>query len=152
MSEALIIEDAEAPELLPPIAALIATLEKIVRENPRAIELAGGNLLLHIRDVGTWTIVTRGPRKGIHAEATDDEVAFALVCEEWVMLDLLERPERIDVAKLTELGFLYIQGELRVYERLMELAEQKNLLAVRAGSAGTASPTKPAAKKMRRVA
>src|SRR5688572_12009462 len=89
-----------ADMLLPPIANLFAGIEQVVRDQAAALEHVGGNILIHIRDVATWTIVTRGSRKGIYYEATDDEIEFALVAEEWVMLDLLEPDVDVELEQL----------------------------------------------------
>lgn len=151
---AAILDDSDLSDmLLPPIANLLAGIEQVVREQSRAMELVGGNILIHIREVATWTVVTRGPRKGLYYESTDDDIDFALVCEEWVMLDLLEGQVRCDLEKLVELGFLYMQGDYRIYERFMALAEQKNMIALRAtAKTGSAAENRSAARSARRVA
>jgi hypothetical protein len=97
--------------------------------NPRGVEGIGGNVLLHIPDVGTWTLVTKGVEPGIHEGATDDVMDFALICKEFVLFNLLDpNPspyfhERLE--EYLEKGMLRVQGDVSVFARLLDLVQPK---------------------------
>lgn len=133
--------------LLPPIEQLRNTILEIFRRQAEAVECVGGNLLIHIPEVATWTILTRGPRKGLFDEATEDEVQFALIAEEWVMLELLDSSPELDLETWAAKGYFRMEGDFRVYERFMALAERKDLLSVRGSSSATPSAERRASRK-----
>src|SRR5262249_35300976 len=102
-----------------------------------------------IRDVATRTIITRGANKGVHEGALDVDVEFALICEEWVLLDLLDPEVKADLKPLIDEGFLFVQGDVDVWDRYLELGEQKSLLSVRAQKAmPTSTPKKAALRRL----
>jgi hypothetical protein len=135
-------EEDLAQLLLPPIANFVACIEQVVRTNARHLELVRGNILIHIPDVATFTIVSSGSRKGLYYEATDDEIDFALVVEEWVLINLLDSEYQMKLEPVIEHGFLKMEGDFRVWERFMELTEQKNMLALRSSPASAPSKAK----------
>jgi hypothetical protein len=149
MSTALELESLGDSDLLPPIEDFFALLDRIATENPRTMEYVGGNILIHVRDVAVRTIVTRGAKKGVHKEALDVNVDFALSCEEWVLLHMLDDEYKIDVARLVESGFLYIHGDPEIWDKYLALGEQKSMLSVRAAAAGPAAASPK--KKLRSV-
>lgn len=136
MSTALELEPRyDELDLLPPIEDFLVLIDRIAAENPRALGIVGGNILIHIRDVAVRTIVTSGVKKGIHKEPLDVEVGFALVCEEWVLLHLLEDSAKTDLQKLIDAGFLYLHGNADLWDKYLALGEQKSMLSVRAAAA-----------------
>lgn len=80
-----------------------------------------GNLLLHIPGVATWTLVTAGPRKGLHDAAGDDEVHFALCCRDEVMLQLFTDSSQLDLPGLIAKGKLQLEGDVKVFSRLIDV-------------------------------
>src|SRR5262245_47424834 len=149
MSTAPELESLREIGMLPPIEDFFALLDRIAAENPKAMELVGGNILIGIRDVATVTIITRGANKGVHQGALDVDVAFALICEEWVLLDLLDADVKTDLKPLIDEDFLFVQGDVDVWDRYLELGEQKSLLSVRAGNAmPTNAPKKAALRRL----
>lgn len=149
MSSAPELEALEDFEMLPPIAEFFALLDRIAAENMRALEHIGGNILIHVRGAATRTIITRGPHRGVHHEARDEKVEFALVCEEWVLLELLDDSQPVDLAPMIDGGYLHIQGDFKVWDRYLDLGQQKSTLAIRAGIAETQKSEKKPAKRLR---
>ena len=78
-------------EALDATLEFIDSVEAACVHNLAVLSMLGGNIYLGIPGVGAWTLVTHGPRAGLYAEATDDEIDFALICEEWVLHELLDR-------------------------------------------------------------
>lgn len=117
--------------MMPTTEAFLNAIEKILRDNAAVLDAVGGNLLFHIFNVATWTIVTQGPRLGIYYEETDDPIDFVLMCKEWVLAEMLDPDVPLDVDALVEEGYLVIDGDLAIYERFMGLGERKSSLAVR---------------------
>jgi hypothetical protein len=146
MSIAPELESLDNFEMLPPIEDFFALIDRIAAENPHALKVVGGNILLHIPEVATRTIITQGLRRGVHHQALDETIDFALVCEEWVLLELLDDSRKPELEPLIEAGYLHFQGDFKVWERYLDLGDQKNALSLRAGL----STSKPAAKKAMR--
>lgn len=117
-------------ELAPEIQAFRATIETIVVDHAPRLGVVGGNLLIRIFDGPTWTIVTKGERLGVYDEATDDEIDFALACDEDILLDMLTG-EDIDLEACVEQGYIVMDGDYQVYERFMGLARKQSMLDVR---------------------
>lgn len=132
MSEA--IETFEL-HMLDATEAYFAEIDRIACENVGALETVGGNLLIHVFGVGTRTIVTSGPRKGLYFDATDEDVIDCAFCvQQWVLLHLLEPdPDRpIDLEKCVEEGSVLMDGDQKLYARFMRLGRMKrNALSVR---------------------
>lgn len=155
MSTALELEPRyDELDLLPPIEDFLVLIDRIAAENPKTLGIVGGNILIHIRDVAVRTIVTSGLKKGIHKEPLDVEVGFALVCEEWVLLRLLDDSAKVDVQKLIDAGYLYLHGNADIWDKYLALGEQKSMLSVRASSSAPAASAASAPKKkaLRRAA
>ena len=115
-----------------PIDALKAEIVKILdrhRGRP-SLRGVGGNLLIMIPEVVTWTVVTEGPRTGLHEGATEDPIRFAIACEEPVLFALLAG-EELDFEKLTEERRLAFQGDALVLDRLFALDTGHDMLSIR---------------------
>ncbi len=102
---------------------LILGIEAVCLKNLAHLRVVGGNLLLHVRGVGAWTLVTSGPRAGLYPEATDDDVDFSLSCEEWVLWELMTPDADHDVEGYVEDGYLDVEGDFGVFQRLLTLAQ-----------------------------
>lgn len=120
-----------AREPLSTTIAFLDGLQAICVQNMGALSSVGGNVLFHVRGVGAWTLVTQGPIVGLFAEATDDEVAFAISCEEWVLHELLDEDAEPDLKRYKKAGYFASTGEFAVFGRLLALATG------RAGKAAT---------------
>jgi hypothetical protein len=97
-----------------------------------SLRAVGGNLLIMIPEVATWTVVTQGPRTGLYEEATEDPIRFAMACDEPVLLDILSGRE-VDVEQLTLERRLAIRGDARILDRLLSLESAHDLLSIRGG-------------------
>ena len=62
-----------------------ATIDRQKKKLPSV----GGNLLFFIPNVATWTIVTQGSNPGVFDRATDDDVNFAIKCDDELLMQLL---------------------------------------------------------------
>ncbi len=111
-------------------------IDRIACENVGALETVGGNLLIHVFGVGSRTVVTSGPRKGMYPDATDEDTIDCLFCvQQWVLLHLLEPdPDRpIELEQCIEDGSVVVEGDIRLYHRFMRLGRSgKNALSIRA--------------------
>jgi hypothetical protein len=111
-----------AREPLSTTLAFLDGLQAICVQNMQALPSIGGNVLIHVRGVGAWTLVTQGPINGLFAEATDDDVAFALSCEEWVLHELLDPDADVDLKRYKKAKFFRWTGDFAVFSRLLGLA------------------------------
>lgn len=122
-------------EILDVTEAFFAEIDRIATLSYGALELIGGNLLVHVDDVGTRTVVCSGRTKGLYTEATDDPIHCALILPQWVLLHLIDPdPARpIDFESLVADGTMVIDGDFGIYERFMALGQKrKNALSIRA--------------------
>jgi hypothetical protein len=104
----------------------LESIEAVCIKNIDTLSSIGGNLLIAFPGVGAWTLVTKGKRAGLYGEATDDDVDFAMCCEEWVLHELLDPDCEIDADKLedyTECGVFRAEGDFQVFQRFLRLAQ-----------------------------
>jgi hypothetical protein len=116
------------------LEAFFAALDETFGRHAPVMDAVNGSILLQVFDTATRTIVTRGPRKGVHREATTDPVDCVLCCEPWVMSELLDPDAEPDLAELVEDGALIIEGDLQVLERFLAVAHPRSVLAHRASA------------------
>ena len=103
----------------------------MVCEKVDALDAVGGNILIHVYDKGTWTLVTHGPNVGLHDEATDDIVDFSIMCEDWVLYEMLSPEGEPDWNDNIEMGAMEVEGDPKVFARLLRLAfKAENALSV----------------------
>jgi hypothetical protein len=117
-----------AIEMLDVTEAYLQHVDKIALQSFGALELIGGNLLIHIDGVASRTIVASGPRKGLYREVTEqDAIHCAIVMPQWVLLHLIEPdPERpLDLDALVADGTVVMDGDVAIYERFMELPNRR---------------------------
>lgn len=93
-----------------------------------ALERVGGNLLIALPGVAAWTIVVTGPRAGLHEEATDDPVAFALACAPARLMDVMRGAANGDVEAYVRDGQLAFEGDLEVLGRFASLPTGESAL------------------------
>jgi hypothetical protein len=70
----LIVEDTELGppmQMLDTTESYLALIDRIAFENFGALETVRGNLLFSVQDVAVRHVVTSGPKKVIHDEASD---------------------------------------------------------------------------------
>lgn len=115
------IEDTREP--LSGTVDFIDSIEAVCVKNVTALSTIGGNILLSIPGIGCWTLVTQGARPGLFPEATDDEVDVALMCEEWVLHELLNPALDLDLDEYAEAGVFAADGDFTVFQRLLALAQ-----------------------------
>jgi hypothetical protein len=121
-------------EMLDTTEAYLALIDRIAFENFGALETVRGNLLFSVQDVAVRHIVTSGPKKGIHDEATDEPAHFIFVIQQWALLHLLDPdPSRpLGIADFVEQGAAVIEGDPKVYDRFMSLdKKKKGLISIR---------------------
>ncbi len=130
-------EDADDPFwglgedlLFPHTREFFAGIESIVRDNAAVLDNVGGNLLLHVFDVISCIVITRGPEQGIYFDERDAPIDFALMLEEWVLLDLLDPEADVAINELVDEGYLTIEGDFRIFERLLGLADKKSVIGL----------------------
>lgn len=139
-ASALALAGAGASEVSLPMLdvteAFLAELERIFYKNLGALDMVGGNLLIHVFGVATRTIVTSGPRRGVYREATDDPIDFVLALEQRVLLEMLDPvpEEPLDLEEAAAEEALVMDGDPGVYGRFMSLGRNaRNLLSLRCG-------------------
>ena len=121
---------------IPLVDAFVQTIAGLAQQRDRFPELINGNILIHIFDVGTWTIVTQGARAGVYADATEDPVDFGLLCSQEALATLLDDPSAAHVDALHAAGELTVHGDAGLLERLVQLCSTQTPLDIRtAGSA-----------------
>lgn len=114
-------------EMLDVTESYLAEIDKTFQQNVGAVEMIGGNILVHIFGVATRMIVSSGPTKGLYDDATDDPVHFTFAVPQWVLLQLLDpdpaRPFDLEAAKKD--GTVLIEGDPGIYQRFMKLGRTK---------------------------
>lgn len=121
-------------EMLDTTEAYFALIDRIAFENFGALETVRGNLLFAVQDVAVRHVVTSGPHKGIHSEATDEPAHFIFAIQQWALLHLLDPdPKRpLTLGAFVEQGAAAVQGDAKVYDRFMALdAKKKGLVSIR---------------------
>jgi hypothetical protein len=98
-------------------AALRRLLESAFRDR-QALARVNGNILIFVPNVATWTLVTKGSNPGLRDFATNDEIAFALSCDDTLLLQLMTGAD-VDFAECVESGRLKIQGDVKVLVRFV---------------------------------
>ncbi len=69
--------------------ALRQLFQSTIDNNKKKLPSVGGNLLFFIPQVATLTIVTQGSKPGVYDYATNDDVDFAIKCEDEILMQLL---------------------------------------------------------------
>ena len=117
-------------------------LATISKEHKSVLGAIGGNFLIAIPGVATWTVVTRGARYGVYDEATEDPIQFLLVCPEELFASVFADETDVDLTPHVASGALVMEGDFKVFERFMNLAAGgDSMLAIRAGGDGKRAPT-----------
>lgn len=98
-------------------AALRRLLESAFSDKQRLASV-GGNILIFVPNVATWTLVTRGSNPGLRDFASEDDIAFALSCDDTLLLQLMTGAD-VDLAACIEQGRLKIQGDTKVFVRFV---------------------------------
>lgn len=115
------IEDTREP--LSETVEFIDSIEAVCVKNVAAISTLGGNIFLSIPGLGCWTLVTQGARPGLFHEATNDEVDVVIMCEEWVLHELLDPALAVDLGEYADAGVFAADGDFTVFQRLLSLAQ-----------------------------
>ena len=79
----------------------------------------GGNILVFVPNVATWTLVTVGSRPTLHDYASADPVHFAISCDDMLLVQLMTGAD-VDFAEAVESGRLKLQGDVNIFIRLVE--------------------------------
>lgn len=98
-------------------AALRRLLESAF-SNRAALASVKGNILIFVPNVATWTLVTTGGNPGLRDFASNDDIAFALSCDDTLLLQLMTGAD-VDFAACIENGRLKIQGDVKVFVRFV---------------------------------
>lgn len=105
-------------------------LATILKDRRAALGKVKGNFAVHVPGALTLTVVTAGPRLGIHEGMTDDALGFALCCPEEVLAAFLGE-SAIDLGPYVERGELMLEGDFSIFERFLALAASQSMLSVR---------------------
>ncbi|MBI1944629.1 MAG: hypothetical protein HYS27_02975 [Deltaproteobacteria bacterium] len=120
------LSDTEIESVRDPLSEtvdFIDSIEAVCVKNAAAISTVGGNMFLSIPGVGCWTLVTQGARPGLFPEATNDEVDVVIMCEEWVLHELLDPAMVVDLGEYADAGVFAADGDFTVFQRLLALAQ-----------------------------
>jgi hypothetical protein len=118
---------SSTPAVLPPPGArLRETIEAILAEHPLDAKSVGGNFLIHLPDVATWTVVTSGARAGIHEGATQDLICFALCCKEDLLGRIFAGEPGVDLEAAIASNQIMVEGDLERFLRFMALLEAES--------------------------
>lgn len=83
------------------------------------LKTVGGNILVYVPSVATWTLVTQGPRPGLKDFASDDPIHFAVSCDDLLLVQLMTGAD-VDFQACVDQGRLKIQGDVQVFIRYVE--------------------------------
>jgi hypothetical protein len=84
----------------------------------QSLAKVNGNILIFVPNVATWTLVTKGSNPGLRDHASNDEIAFALCCDDTLLLQLMTGAD-VDFAECVENGRLKIEGDVKVFVRFV---------------------------------
>jgi len=112
-----------------------------------------GNFSVVVHPEAVWTVITQGPRAGVHAEMTDDEMAFMLITTPDVFTVMHSEDEAeiegFDLDAVMEQNKVAMHGDVEVYMRFVALGQADDMLSLRTG--GTPSKgTNLRAKKLKK--
>jgi hypothetical protein len=96
----------------------------------RELRAVGGNLLIVVPRLRTWTVVTSGPRTGVYAGITDDVIHCAFMVDAETLGQILSG-EVVDLDACFETGRIDLEGDPRILQRLLALRSSANALSVR---------------------
>ena len=78
-----------------------------------------GNILVFVPNVATWTLITTGPHRGLKDYATDDEVHFAMSCDDLLLVQLMTGAD-VDFRGAVASGRLKLEGDVNVFLRFVD--------------------------------
>lgn len=98
-----------------------------------------GNFSVVVHPVAAWTVLTSGPNAGVHAQMTDDDMAFIMITTPDVFTvmhsdDDAER-EAFDIEAVMEQKKIAMHGDVEVYMRFVALGQADDMLSLRTGGA-----------------
>jgi hypothetical protein len=83
------------------------------------LRAVGGNLLIYVPNVATWTLVTQGARPGLRDFATDDTIHFALCCDDFLLVQLMTGGD-VDFRACVDDGRIKLEGDVSVFLRFVD--------------------------------
>src|SRR5688500_4386045 len=87
-------------------------------KNPACAKV-GGNILIFVPNVATWTLVTQGPRPTLKDFASDDPIDFAISCDDLLLVQLMTGAD-VDFQGAVDSGRLKLQGDVQIFIRFVE--------------------------------
>jgi hypothetical protein len=103
----------------------------------------GGNFSIVIHEHTAWTVLTSGPRAGVHETMTDDAMDFIMV----TTLEIFEQmfPEGggdvdLDLDSINAKKQVAMHGDLDVFLRFMTMSGAEGMLSLRAGGGASSAP------------
>lgn len=96
-----------------------------------------GNFSVVVYQHAAWTVITDGPRAGVHTEMTDDEMAFMLITTPEVFTVMHSEDEAeleaFDLDEMLENKRVAMHGDVEVYLRFVALGQADDMLSLRTG-------------------
>lgn len=108
-------------------------------EATKKLGKCGGNFAVIVHETAQWTVITKGPTKGIYRELRDDDMDFILITTPSVFAAMNKPAEdrtaedMLDHAQIIADKKLAIHGDVLVYERFAAMAgaEETDALSLR---------------------
>lgn len=94
----------------------------------------GGDFSVVVFEEACWTVITSGPRAGVHAEATDDEMGFMFITTPQIfaaMNDPEDDGEGLDLDAVVEDGKVAMHGDVEIYVRFIAHGQADDMLSIR---------------------
>lgn len=86
-------------------------------KNPACAKV-GGNILIFVPNVATWTLLTQGARPTLKDSAGDDPIHFALSCDDFLLVQLMTGAD-VDLEEAVASGRLKYEGDVKVFSRFI---------------------------------
>lgn len=120
------------------IKAFDARLRKTFETGQRKGKLEEvGNFSVVVHPEAAWTVLTSGPNAGVHAEMTDDDMAFVMITTPDVFTVMHseddEERESFDLDEVMEKNKIAMHGDVEVYMRFVALGQADDMLSLRTG-------------------
>ncbi len=86
--------------------------------NAKLARLIRGNLLVHVPDVGTWTVLARTSPPRLLDYASEDSIDFAMSCDDALLLQLMMGVD-VDFEAAIAQKRLMLEGDVDVFVRFV---------------------------------
>lgn len=116
----------------------------------------GGHFSIVVYEHAVWTVISDGPRAGVYAEVTDDDMAFIMITTPDVFSIMHSQSDAdidaFDLDGALENKRIAMHGDPEVYLRFVALGQADDMISLRSGGTGAGASLRAKKLKKRRGA